>query len=124
LVPIDVKTSIVFPEVYKKLHRNQLTAYKIGLESLGFKVSNIGILLYAIFPNFNDGPPIRPTNRYAYLSEEKIVMERIKEIYESIKAVLKNPEVIDKIARKYEDIEEKTNQLKQKIKYLKRIYNL
>jgi len=99
IVLFEYKLSQVLPEIYKKSHAKQLLAYKKILESLGYKVADIGILLYGIAPPPKPELKSSVTNRYAIFSSNlrEEFEDDLKDYFDWIEKLYEEPEKIKEL---------------------------
>lgn len=94
IILFEYKLSQVLPEIYKKGHAKQLLAYKFILESLGYKVADVGILLYGIAPPSKPELRSSVTNRYAIFSSglREEFKEDLKDYFHWVRKIYDSPE--------------------------------
>jgi len=102
IVLFEYKLSPVLPEIYKRAHAKQLLAYKKILESLGYKVADIAILLYGIAPPSKPELKSSVTNRYVIFSSglREEFEDDLKDYFYWIKELYREPEKIKKLREK------------------------
>ena len=94
IIILDYKLSPVLPEKYKRGHAKQIFLYAKILESYGYKVGDIGILLYGIAPPSKPELKSSVTNRYAIFTSEleEELCENVKDYFYWLKELYYSPD--------------------------------
>lgn len=105
LVIGEVKSSTAIELIYHKSHAYQMAFEKYVLESLGYRVAEVGILVYVQGPPKDPSVQSQPDIRLPILNEETVKesVEIAKERFELRKRVLKDPSLLRKMGREFDE---------------------